>query len=97
MGAYTGFVQYISNPVKALLAENELSSDVIDGNSALAYLEFNGDIQEALGKDKESYDEYHFIENEYNAKQFGSNEELEKAKSTLKQAKFTILWNSICK
>ncbi len=94
MGAYTGFNRFISNPVKALLADYELKSNA---NSALLELEFEMAIRKSLEKDKENYDKFYLIENEFLAKQFSNNEEFEKAQSSFKQTKFTILWNSICK
>lgn len=98
MGAYTGFNRFISNPTKALLADNELRNGVYN---ALGEIDFEIAIQEALKKDKKSYDEYYLVKNEYeakvNAKQFSSLEEYKEAKSTFEKTEFTIHWNSICK
>jgi hypothetical protein len=94
MGAYTGFNRFISNPDKALLGIDEVESDAKNVSAAL---EFEVGIREALNSDKKSYGEYQLLTNEYDAKQFVSREEWDKAKSTFKQTKFTIIWNSICK
>lgn len=110
MGAYTGFNRFISNPDKALWGKDELKSDVNYGSgwrkllgwtSALAEMKFEMAIIEALGKDKESRDQYYLVGDEYrtkiDAKQFANIKEWEEAKSTFKQTQFTILWGSICK
>jgi len=93
MGAYTGFNRFISNPNKALLADFELTSSA---NNASLELEFEMAARNLIEKNKESYEKFNSIENEFLAKRFSSDEEFKKAQSTVKQSKFKIFWNSIC-